>query len=162
MNAMPNPIRPMEPRDLNEVIRIIRLHDSEDAHHARAYFKAYFAEDGPADGEHMVYVDEKRKRLVGVAGYHRGEEEAVTVYWIGWIYVHREFSRRGIGTALMNQVLSRVRTLGGRKIYTDTSSLQSYNAAVAFYKRCGFLLEAVMKDYYRDGEDCLLLARRLD
>ena len=51
---------------------------------------------------------------------------------------------------------------GGTKIYVETSSRPPFAPARAFYRRCGYQVDAVLKDYYDDGDDKVIFAKVLD
>ena len=149
----------MVPADVDEVVRIIRLHDSDDALTARRYFGEgpTFADD-PRHG-HLVCEDEAGD-LVGVSGWGV-DAEAGDTYWLGWTYVNPWSEGRGAGRALLDAVVGRVRALHGRRLFLDTSSLPKYDRAVRFYARNGFAEEGRLLDYYAPGEHKLLMGRTL-
>ena len=43
----------------------------------------------------------------------------------------------------------------------ETSSRPPYAPARAFYRRCGYEVDAVLKDYYDDGDDKVIFAKAL-
>lgn len=156
-------IRPMGPDDVREVVRIVRLHDSDDGRAARAWFEDPHRFDAPyEDARHFVLIDPTEQRIVGVSGYGRdSSREVAGVYWLGWTYVNPYFRGRGYGARLLHVVIEHVRRFGARKLYLSTSSLESFADAVAFYRRMGFVEEGRLRDFYRDGEDQLLMGLRL-
>ena len=149
----------MRPGDLDEVIRFIRLFDTDDARHARNYFEWYFKEGRRAG--HMNLVAEERETVLGVGGFEPAEDEAEDVFWISWFYVHPDQQGTGVGTKIMRAVSRGVAKAGGRKLYVDMSANKSYENARRFYDRHGFVLEATLRDYYSEGEDCLYLAKKV-
>lgn len=154
-------IRPMRRGDLDEVLRLIRLHDSDDYQSARSAFspeRFALPEDVTA---HFVIEDPEERRVVGVSGYFIDDDEAQGIYWLGWTYVNPFFRGKGIGKFLMRHVEQHVLALRARKLYLSTSSLDKYQAAVGFYKKCGFIQEAALHDYFRPGEHKLILAKSL-
>lgn len=155
-------IRPMRPEDIEEVLRLIRLHDSDDYKAARASFppeRFRMPEDVTA---HFVILDPEEGEPVGVSGYYVDDLEAQGLYWLGWTYVNPFRQGHGYGGKLMEFVLEALRTIGARKLYLSTSSLEKYAVAVGFYERYGFELEGRLTDYYSDGEDKLIMGRRLE
>ena len=154
-------VRPMRREDLKEVLRLIRLHDSDDYRAAKRAFDSERFDHPEAITAHFVVEDPEERRVVGVSGYFIDDDEAQGIYWLGWTYVNPFFRGRGLGKILMRHVEATLLGLGARKLYLSTSSLESYAAAVRFYERCGLCLEATLKDYYRVGEHKLILAKRL-
>jgi len=67
--------------------------------------------------------------------------------------------RQGIGTELMSAVVQSARAKGARLIYTETAEANA--AALCFYIRNGFAPAGVIPDYYRQGEDAIILVRKL-
>ena len=46
-----------------------------------------------------------------------------------------------------------IRAAGGRLIYIETSNRGQYAPTRGFYERCGYQLDAVLKDFYGPGDD---------
>lgn len=69
---------------------------------------------------------------------------------------------RGIGSALLRRVEKEVRAQGGRLLLVETSSTPAYAPARRFYESQGFRYEAVVHDFYAQGDDLLIYAKRLD
>ena len=150
-------IRVMTRRDLDEVLRIIRLHDSDDYKAARAAFDESRFELPPDVSAHFVIEEPDERRIVGVCGYFIGDNETRGTYWLGWTYINPFFRGRGYGGVLMDFVLAGLSQLGARKIFLTTSSLPKYQSAVGFYKKHGFVEEGRLLDYYNDGEHQLIM-----
>lgn len=150
-------IRAMEAGDLEEVLRIVRLHDSDDYRAAkRAFSDSRF--DLPEDeSQHFVLIDPTEKRIVGVSGYFVENSESRGIYWLGWTYLSPFFRRKGYGAMLLHFVIRSVKRFGARKIYLSTSDNEAYAPAVAFYKRFGFEEEGRLKDYFQEGEAKIIL-----
>ena len=50
---------------------------------------------------------------------------------------------------------------GGGKLIAETSSREQYAPTQAFYRSCGFIEEARIRDYYSPGEDILYFTKPL-
>ena len=76
------------------------------------------------------------------------------------IAVHPDYRRRGIGYALMIEVLKRMKELYN----VDEAYLEvrvSNAPAIKLYEKLGFKKVKVIKYYYADGEDAYLMAKEL-
>jgi len=73
------------------------------------------------------------------------------------IAVLPEYRNKGIGTALMNEVLSRMRRYYDVE-YVYLEVRVSNEGAIRFYRRLGFKIANRVKGYYRDGEDAYIMA----
>jgi len=149
--------------DIEEVVRIIRSHDRSDGRSAARYFANYFADPerlGSPDEGNYVVVEEETKKIAGVSGYGPDENNTRGIYWLGWTYVDKEFRRLGLGSLLLRHVEEKLRLNGAHKFYIDTSSDPIYKAALAFYESFGYQVEGVLKDYYGDGEDYIILGKK--
>lgn len=63
--------------------------------------------------------------------------------------VHPDFRRRGIGKALVQNVL------GKGKVFLEVAVCN--NRAAALYEACGFVKAGLRRGYYRDGSDAQVL-----
>ncbi|MBI3944768.1 MAG: GNAT family N-acetyltransferase [Armatimonadetes bacterium] len=157
-------IRQMADRDIETVLRIIRAHDAFDGECADRDLRGYPGDPARRRSPHEAYfvaVDDDSGEVIGVSGYFTDRYRTPGIFWLGWTYVDERFRRRGAGSALLRHVVQQVREKGARKLYIDTGSAPSYQAAVALYQRFGFAVEGQLKDYYGDGEDFLILGRRI-
>lgn len=78
-----------------------------------------------------------------------------------WIAVDPAAGRQGIGSSLLRDMEADLRQRRARQIHVETSSLPSYDAARALYTRHGYAVTAVLPDFYRAGDDKLMLVKRL-
>ncbi len=60
---------------------------------------------------------------------------------------------------LMRAVESQIASVGGRRIYIDTSGQPKYEPTRMFYERCGFRCEARLVDFYEPGDDRLIFVK---
>jgi ribosomal protein S18 acetylase RimI-like enzyme len=87
-----------------------------------------------------------------------GARQRFDLYWIA---VAEGFKGSGVGRELMARSESHIEVAGGAKVYVETSSRPPYAPARTFYRRCGYLQEAVLKDYYDDGDDKVIFVKAL-
>jgi len=78
---------------------------------------------------------------------------------IGWIAVLPEYQRRGLGSALIKRMEQYAKKEGIRKAYVEPSV--ENEIAIHFYIHNGYKPEAMRKDWYRDGEDSVILGKHL-
>ena len=69
-----------------------------------------------------------------------------------WLAVRPELQGFGFGKQLLQQVENRSRTMGGARLYCETSGRQQYASTRAFYERMGFKLCEILDDYYDTGD----------
>jgi GNAT superfamily N-acetyltransferase len=114
---------------------------------------------GPESGYHFVFA-ECAGQAIGYTCY--GPIPAtVERYDLYWIVVEPSWGNAGVGRRLLQETERLVRAQGGRRIYAETSSRDDYAPARAFYERRGFHREAVMEDFYADGDSKIIYAKPL-
>lgn len=113
---------------------------------------------GAASGYEFVLADDGAGELLGYACYG---PIACTVGSVDlyWIIVDPMAQGQGLGRALMGEVERRVAEGGERRIYIETSSLEKYTPTQRFYERCGYELEARLRDFYQPGDDKLVYGK---
>lgn len=79
-----------------------------------------------------------------------------------WIAVSPEAQGRGIGKLIMQEVERRLARANARLVLIETSSTDPYAPTRAFYRSLGYKEVARVPDFYLDGDDRVILARRLD
>jgi ribosomal protein S18 acetylase RimI-like enzyme len=79
-----------------------------------------------------------------------------------WIVVDPRAHKRGYGQLLLRAAEEDAARRGGRLLLIETSSQESYESSVRFYKRNGYHLEARVRDFYRPGDDKLVFVKELE
>lgn len=98
--------------------------------------------------------------MVGFACY--GTESLTEDAWdLFWVCVLPEARGKGVGRALMNGAEANARNANGRVMVIYTSSTNKYAAARRLYEGAGFTRQAVVPDYYSDGDDLNIYWKRL-
>lgn len=69
------------------------------------------------------------------------------------------FQRRGLGSILFREFLNLLRERGIKKIFLEVKV--SNDKALGFYRRWGFIPLGVRHNYYKNGENALLLTFNL-
>ena len=91
-------------------------------------------------------------------GYSCFGERALTegTYDLFWIAVDPSARRLGAGKALMRATESEVQKRGGRLLVIETSGLDKYESTRTFYDAAGYEKEAVIRDFYKPGDDLVI------
>lgn len=100
-------------------------------------------------------VARDRERILGYSCFG---ERALTegAYDLFWIAVDPSARRLGVGKALMRQTESEVQKRGGRLLVVETSGLDKYASTRSFYDAEGYEKEAVIRDFYKPGDDLVI------
>lgn len=138
-------IRSFEPADLDAAMAI------EQVSFPAPWTRGMFAEDIVRDDRiwTAALIDE---RLVGYAGALRHEDEAHVMN----IAVDPSVRERGVGTALLSDLLVRLRERGVHRV---TLEVREHNAAaIALYESAGFRAVGSRPGYYAEtGEDAVIM-----
>jgi ribosomal protein S18 acetylase RimI-like enzyme len=114
----------------------------------------------PTWNNYRFWVAETGGRIAGftcVSPIHTTPDR----YEIYWIAVHPDFHGQGIAMRLTELAIERIRELGGKKLYVETSTRAPYEPARNFYLAAGFALEGTLPDYYADGDGKAIFAKRI-
>lgn len=79
-----------------------------------------------------------------------------------WIAADPALRGRGVGAGLLRATEGLVAEQGGVILRAETSSKEAYGGTLAFYQRTGFTEGGRIPDFYRAGDDLVVLYRRLD
>lgn len=133
---------PHEIETLEEVLADYYREGEEYSHLSLSWFPG---PDQPAAG--LVY-------LAPVAMTHHTWE-------LWWIVVAKEHQGKGSGRQLLEMAEAEVRQRSGRLLLIETSSLQHYKPTRRFYIKNGYAEVARVPDFYRDGDDKMIFAKRI-
>jgi GNAT superfamily N-acetyltransferase len=98
-----------------------------------------------------------------VAGFAYYAPAAMTdrTWYLYWIAVDKRVHARGLGGALLRHAEEDVRGRDGRLLLIETSSLPHYGPTRRFYLKQGYHEACVLRDFYADGDDLVVFAKRL-
>ena len=114
---------------------------------------------GALSGYHFVFIARQGKTL-GYTCYGPIAGTAAS-YDLYWIAVHNDYRGQGLGRILLKESERLVAEALGQRVYIETSNHAHYEPTRAFYDRCGYRVEAILKDFYAPGDDKMILVKTL-
>lgn len=105
-----------------------------------------------------VWRDEEGVKGFICFGSHSLTEGTYDVFWIA---VSPAARRQGVGKALLEATEEEISAREGRKVLIETSSTPAYVPAHRLYASCGYALEAVVHDFYAEGDHLLIYSKHL-
>jgi len=146
-------IRKAISKDQNRILDIFQSQDTKwDIPYAKKYYKSYFNGENPDDTVFVGIVDGD---IVAVTGYSL-DEDMNDVYWLNWHYTHKDYEGKGIGGKLLEYMIEILSPIA-RKFYVNMGWRLLNLRALNLYLKKGFRIEAVLRDYYGEGEDQIML-----
>jgi len=144
----------MSEHDLLEVVEI-----EEQSGLSRWGWAAYYAELQAGNKNLLLVAAPEKSPIIEhrrIAGYIVARETAGELH-INNVAVRAQYRRRGIGIALLGQVIDEARRLGVKTAFLEVRS--GNFAAQALYDRCGFKAIARRANYYSDPrEDAVVMS----
>lgn len=110
--------------------------------------------------DYWVQVAEDAGRLLGYICYGPTPmtEGTFDLYWIASA---PEARGRGVGRRLVAAMEEDLRSLGGRLVRVETSSQEAYGGTRDFYAAIAYGEEARFRDFYKPGDDLIILKKQL-
>lgn len=121
---------------------------------------------GPYDGYRFLFAEipdprpHQTTRTVGYTCYGQTPCTSGT-FDLYWIAVHNDLRAKGLGTFLQRETEARIRGLGGRRLFAETSGRAQYEPTRRFYEKLGYSQEALLKDFYAPGDDKVIYGMTL-
>jgi ribosomal-protein-alanine N-acetyltransferase len=142
-------IRPMTGKDIEDVYEINRLSFSH------PWSKESFEKEIYNNKIAHYFVAVMNNKIVGYIGFwHMFQEVQITS-----IAVHPDYRRLGIGEALLDYIIDICEKNNVKEIILEVRI--SNTIAQNLYFKKGFKKIGVRKWYYRDGEDALVMVKKL-
>lgn len=105
-------------------------------------------------------ADDEAESLLGYICYGPTPMTAGT-FDLYWVAADPTAGKKGIGTALVGAMEADLRRRGARLVRVETSAQEAYGATRGFYAKNGYTEAARLPDFYRPGDDLVILAKRL-
>ncbi len=105
---------------------------------------------GSSTDDRWLVCETDNRNVVGFS-YCRREPLTEGTWNLLAIGLRKQQQGRGLGKALLHGVEQLL--ANERLLIVDTSGLETFSATRAFYEKCGYEREAVIRDYWADGDD---------
>jgi ribosomal protein S18 acetylase RimI-like enzyme len=108
---------------------------------------------------HRAVCCEEDGLVLGFA-YYAPAAMTDRTWYLYWIAVLKHQQARGLGTLLLRHAEDEIRAARGRLFLIETSSLPGYDPTRRFYQKHGYEQEAVLRDFYAEGDDMVIFRKR--
>lgn len=143
-------IRPLELRDLNEVLLI------EECSFRPPWSRSTFLSELEEEDRYYV-VAEAEGKVIGYAGFYYFFEEG----HITTMAVAPNWRRQGIGKLLLNHLIEKAKEIGLKELSLEVR--ESNQIARKMYQKFGFKMVARRKKYYvQPIEDAIIMSLKLN
>lgn len=117
----------------------------------------YFSDPSSAD-IWFTATDDGKPVAIGYCAPERLTEGTYNLYAIA---VRKELQGQGIGMAMMNYIEEILRKAGNRILLVETSGKPEFELTRKFYHQCQYVQQAVIPDFYEDGDDKVVFWKKL-
>lgn len=108
---------------------------------------------------HVCVTHEKEGQTLGFA-YYAPASMTDRTWYLYWIAVTKKTQAKGIGSDMLRHAEKDIQKHQGRVLFIETSSLPHYDLTRKFYLKMGYEQDAVLRDYYSDGDDMVVFRKR--
>ncbi|MDD4876002.1 MAG: GNAT family N-acetyltransferase [Dehalococcoidales bacterium] len=107
-----------------------------------------------------MLVAEANGEIIGYICY--GPTPMTDNTWdIYWVVVSSERRKMGIGSKLLKLAEELITNAKGRIVIIETSSTKAYKNTVRFYLNHKYITIGLIPDFYKPGDDKLILEKKL-
>ena len=110
-------------------------------------------------GDYWVKLVEDGE-VIGFANF--GPNPSSVHSWdIYWLAIQEEYRKKRYGSLILTKTEDRIRSLGGKIAWIETSGRPLYEPTRHFYIRNGYELEATLREFYGPGDPKLVYRKEL-
>lgn len=151
------PIAPPDRQPLSELLAQIETFSPQEVTCALELIDLALLPNHP---DYQILVAWADKQLVGYIcfGPTPMTDGTFDLYWIA---SHPKYRGRGVGAALVSAMEGDIRRRKGRLIRVETSAMEAYGPTRGFYQSMKYQEESRFKDFYKEGEDLIILSKRI-
>ena len=113
------------------------------------------------DTQEIWYTATEENKPISI-GYCTPEILTEGTYNLYAIGVKSEIQGKGIGSQMMDHLEIRLREQGHRILIVETSGAPEFHLTRKFYEKLGYHKEAVIRDFWREGEDKIIYRKKLN
>jgi len=154
---MHNKIRPVTTTDIDGLKKVADSSGLFPSEFLDEMISDYF--NNPETQDNWFTYIEKAEPVA--IGYCVPEKLTDGTYNLLAIGVSQDLQRSGIASQMMTYVEQLLIQKGGRILIVETSSDDAQIGARNFYKKIGYTQAAIIKDFWKDGEDKIIFWKKL-
>ncbi|WP_338864002.1 GNAT family N-acetyltransferase [Myxococcus stipitatus] len=153
-------IRPIEGKDREPLAALIRKIETFSPQEVEVAIELVGVALTPGNTDYAILVADRQGELVGYICYGPTPmtEDTYDLYWIA---SSPEVRGQGVGAALVSAMEGDLRRRNGRLIRVETSATEAYGPTRGFYASMKYGEEARIRDFYKVGDDLIILTKRL-
>jgi ribosomal protein S18 acetylase RimI-like enzyme len=114
----------------------------------------------PNNPDYSILVAERDNRIIGYVCYGPTPMTEGT-YDLYWIASDPEVRGQGVGAAVISAMEADLRRRDARIIRVETSATEAYGPTRGFYASMKYTEESRFRDFYKVGDDLIILGKRL-
>lgn len=114
----------------------------------------------PNNPDYSILVAERDNRIIGYVCYGPTPMTDGT-YDLYWIASDPEVRGQGVGAAVISGMEADLRRRDARIIRVETSATEAYGPTRGFYASMKYTEESRFRDFYKVGDDLIILGKRL-
>lgn len=108
----------------------------------------------------VLVADKGDQQIVGYICYGPTPMTEGT-YDLYWIASDPKVRGQGVGAALVSAMEGELRRRSARLVRVETSAMEAYGPTRGFYQAMKYAEESRFRDFYKPGEDLIVLAKRI-
>lgn len=153
-------IRPIEKKDREPLAALIRRIETFSQEEIDCAIELVDLALKPNNPDYTILLADRGGTLVGYVCYGPTPmtEGTFDLYWIASDPAVRG---QGVGASLVAGMEGDMRRRGARAIRVETSATEAYGPTRGFYASMKYTEEARFRDFYKVGDDLIILAKRL-
>ncbi|GHG65527.1 GNAT family N-acetyltransferase [Comamonas sp. JC664] len=153
-------IRPIEEKDRESIAALIRKIETFSPQEVEVAIELANTTLEKGNTDYAIIVADRDGTLVGYICYGPTPmtEDTFDLYWIASA---PEVRGQGVGAALVSAMEGDLRRRNGRLIRVETSATEAYGPTRGFYASMKYGEEARIRDFYKVGDDLIILTKRL-
>lgn len=154
---MSKKIRAVSKEDIETLKKIIDSSELFPSEYLDEMISDYFNNPETED----IWFTYINKESLSAIGYCVPEKLTDGTYNLLAIGVMKELQGKGIASEMMKYIEQLIKQKGGRILIVETSSDDAQFAARNFYKKIGYTKEAIIRDFWKEGEDKIVFWKKL-
>ncbi|KFA89164.1 acetyltransferase [Archangium violaceum Cb vi76] len=153
-------IRPLEGKDREPLASLIRRIETFSQEEVGVAIELVDLALEPNNPDYKILVADRDGTLVGYICYGPTPMTEGT-YDLYWIASDPAVRGQGVGASLISGMEADLRRIQARIIRVETSATEAYGPTRGFYASMKYTEEARIRDFYKVGDDLIILTKRV-